>query len=152
MEWRRVESAGLTFNPIYCKFKESRKDFEPLINSFDNIMMKEGKQDLNKTKCSKEEIKLDQEEPVDLSIKFKNIANTKNFVNPGREDNMVDQTICIDLGPVDLSKRSLDMNSDNPSSLQVSTLNDLAGSGSQRKEHKCDFSGCDKVQVYFLIA
>ena len=109
-------------------------------------MMKEGKQDLNKTKCSKEEIKLDQEEPVDLSIKFKNIANTKNFVNPGREDNMVD------LGPVDLSKRSLDMNSDNPSSLQVSTLNDLAGSGSQRKEHKCDFSGCDKVQVYFLIA
>ncbi len=107
--------------------------------------MKEGKQDLNKTKCLKEEIKLDQEEPVDLSIKFKNIANTKNFESPGPEDDMDDHTICIDLGPVDLSKRSLDMNSDNPSSLQVLTLNDLAGSGSQRKEHKCDFSGCDKV-------
>ena len=105
--------------------------------------MKEGKQDLNKTKCFEEEIKLDQEEPVDLSIKSENIANTKNFVSPGREDNY--HTICIDLGPVDLSKRSLDMNSDNPSLLQVSTLNDLAGSGSQRKEHKCDFSGCDKV-------
>jgi len=145
MEWRRVESSGLTINPIYCKFEESRKNFKPLINSFDNIIMKEGKQDLNKTKCLKEEIKLDQEEPVDLSIKFKNIANTKNFESPGPEDDMDDHTICIDLGPVDLSKRSLDMNSDNPSSLQVLTLNDLAGSGSQRKEHKCDFSGCDKV-------
>ena len=161
MEWSRNRANGLkdvsgvdsgispsvTITPIYRRIQDHGEDLSALDESKTFQRIREGEEEEIEIKCSDDE-KEEQEDPVDLSMKLKNVANTWSLLSScnrsGRGDKIIHQP--VDLGPVDLSKPSLDWNLNNPSALQVvSVLNDIPGAISHRKEHKCDFAGCDKV-------